>query len=584
MAPTQDKKDDGSDYRGCIEKLKTLMRSKGVDYFYVSSTDPYLNEYVPAGLRRRSIFTHFSGSTAEMLFSPAEKVKLFVDGRYHEQADKEVNYDQIEVVKVKGSALEKAVLDAIPPQAVVGYEAVRTPLKLARQIEKKCQKIVPLDDEMEQILPFPPSPPLPVVENLEGKVDISPAFEKIARVFQDFQKDEALYLCALDEIAWISNLRGYHLPHLCSFLARAVVTFDHLHLFVDPSISFEDVGPTITIHRTDEADLPQALRALEEKSNWKTLFYDEASINARDHSILARIWGEDRLFHREGGLIPYMSVKDDKEIALIRESFAKSNRAITEVLRWVRASMARGKEISELDIYEKTAECYKREGAKDQSFRTISGVGAHSSIIHFNSPEANLKVRGDDVVLLDSGGYFESGFATDTTRTILAHHKADPAPQMVDIFTTALKGMLALQNAVVPEGTDGAKLDAIARTPIKEKGYDYAHGTGHGVGIYVHEGGINVSSNSAHLKLKAGQVFSVEPGIYIPGFGGVRHENIVVARPHPKREGHLYFEPLTWIEFDEALLDRSLLSSRELEWFEAYQTRCREMGNTLSFD
>ena len=185
------------------------------------------------------------------------------------------------------------------------------------------------------------------------------------------------------------------------------------------------------------------------------------------------------------------------------------------------------------------------------------------------------------MVLLDSGGYFESGFATDTTRTILAKKGATPHPTLMEIFTISLRGMLRLQNAVVQEGTSGYELDLLARAPIQEKGYDYAHGTGHGVGVYVHEGGIHFSPRSGQQYVRPRQVVSIEPGIYLPGFGGVRHENIVVVRSHPQRAGYVFFEPLTWIEFDEELVDRSLLSPQEEQWLDDYQAQSRAAGNSL---
>ena len=242
----------------------------------------------------------------------------------------------------------------------------------------------------------------------------------------------------------------------------------------------------IQVHPIENYQLSKGLARLKselaEENAHQILYYDEQTINAFDHATLLEVFGKERVRHRSGGLIPYMSIKDEKEIKLIQDSFARSNRAITHVLRWIRSSMANGEEISELDIYHKTTECYREQGAKGQSFDTISGVGPHSSIIHFSSPEDAVKVQKDDVILLDSGGYFAAGFATDTTRTILAHKGAKPKPKFVEIFTYALKGMLRLQNAVVREGTSGVELDAIARGPIRERGYDYAHGTGHGGG------------------------------------------------------------------------------------------------------
>ena len=568
-----------SEVENNIGKLQGLMSSLGLTHFYLSSTDPHLNEYVPMEFCPRYYFTRFSGSMGEILVPQQGKVQLFVDGRYHEQADQEVHHEKIQVVKLKAKGIKESLLEAISREAIVGYEALRTSLQFAQQIKEKAKKAYACDKELAGLVPLVAPSQLPMVENLEGKVDISPLEKKLSRIYEDFAENEAIYLSALDQIAWISNLRGYHLPHLSSFLGRAIVTAHKLHLFVSPKISFEKLNDSIHVHVGEEAQLSEAFSRL--KNNISTLYYDEAAINSFDYAMLLQVFGQNGLKCKKGGLVPYMSLKDDKEIKLIQSSFAKSNRAITHVLRWIRSSLAEGKEISERDIYDKTTECYREQGAKDQSFSTISGVGPHSSIIHFSSPQAEVKVKGEDVVLLDSGGYFESGFATDTTRTILAQKGATPHPKLVEIFTLVLKGMLNLQNAVVREGTPGDELDLLARGPIQEKGHDYAHGTGHGVGIYVHEGGINFSPRSAHQYVRPRQVVSIEPGIYLPGFGGVRHENIVLVRSHPQRDGYVFFEPLTWIEFDEELVDRSLLSPQEQQWLDDYQVKSRTAGNFL---
>ena len=575
------------------ETLQKLMGDKGLSLFYISSSDPFLNEYVPMEFCPRYYFTGFTGSAAEVLLPSSGRVKLFVDGRYHEQADQEVDHKLVEVMKIKDQGLKESLLEHIPQGVSLGYHAQRTPLSFAQLMEKKTKNMEAWDELLEKLISLPSPSSLPPVENLEAKLPISSFREKRQRIFSGeegggFKKSEGLYLNALDQIAWISNFRGYHLPNLSCFLGRAIVTSKELHLFVDPQVEFKNFqqkDSDIHIHTVPSGQLLATLKKIKQThstfNSLTTLCYEPETLNASDYQTLVNTFGKDRLTPKPGGLIPYMSIKDESEIALIKNSFNKSNRAITNVLRWIRSSMEQEREISEFDIYSHTTTCYSEQGAISQSFNTISGVGPHSSIIHFSSPEASLKVKRDDVVLLDSGGYFEGGFATDTTRTILADARGTPHPQLVEIFTCALKGLLRLQNAVVKEGTSGLELDLIARTPIREKGYDYAHGTGHGVGIYVHEGGISVSPRSAHHHVKQGQVFSVEPGIYIPGFGGVRHENIVVARTHLDKKNYVYFEPLTWIQFDEKLLDPSQLSTEETQWFYDYQEKCLAMGNYL---
>src|SRR5690606_32433992 len=183
-----------------------------------------------------------------------------------------------------------------------------------------------------------------------------------------------------------------------------------------------------------------------------------------------------------------------------------------------------------------------------------------------------------DMVLLDSGGYFEGGWATDTTRTFFAGPDAKKAhPKMVEMYTLVLNGVLAVQSAVFPEGAKGMVLDGLARNAMRKKGYDYSRGTGHGVGVHVHEPGVRLSTVST-LPMKQGQVVSIEPGIYIPGFGGVRLENIAVVEKHPTYKNMLRFKPLVYIGFDPSLIDMSLLTNEEKAILDEYEAECSKRG------
>ena len=183
------------------------------------------------------------------------------------------------------------------------------------------------------------------------------------------------------------------------------------------------------------------------------------------------------------------------------------------------------------------------------------------------------------MILLDSGGYFDGGFATDTTRTFFGvAPKADP--KKVEIYTLVLKGLLACQSAVFPEGTKGMVLDGLARNAMRKRGYDYAHGTGHGVGINVHEPGVRLSSIST-VPMKAGQVVSIEPGIYLPGFGGVRLENIALVERHPDFPHLLRLRSFVYVGFDPALIDMNLLNEEEKKILEEYEAECLRRGTSL---
>lgn len=568
--------------KGNIEALQALLNEQEIDYCYVSSFDPHLNEYVPLNDCHRYYFTGFTGSVAEVLVPKAGKVKLFVDGRYHEQAPKEVDESLIEVVKVpanKGPTTD--LKESLKGENSIAYEANRTPLSLSSFFKSNQIKAVSLDKEIQSAVAFNSPKNLPKIFSIESKTDITSARDKVNRIYKDFNKGEGIFLSALDDIAWVSNCRGYQISNLSSFYSRGLLTRDKVFIFIEEGIQTdESVKEIEAVEFITTNDLQNSLNDLLSKLTLEKVYYDSRTINSNDYSIILNVLG-NKFQEKSGGLTPYKSIKDEKEKELMRDSFLKSSKAVANTIKWVRNCMEKGTEISELDVYNKTTEFYQKEGAVEQSFNTISGVGPNSSIVHFSSPSADIKVKDDDVILLDSGGYYTSGFATDKTRTFLASNKATPDPKLVEIATLVMKGLINSQSLVLPNGSSSKAVDVAARKPIQDAGYDYSHGTGHGVGIYVHEDGIRFSPRS-DLPLKPGQVVSIEPGLYIPGFGGVRHENVVIVQEHPEKTDHVFFEPLVFIEFDETIIDRSMLTKEELTLFDEYQELCREKGITVN--
>lgn len=210
-------------------------------------------------------------------------------------------------------------------------------------------------------------------------------------------------------------------------------------------------------------------------------------------------------------------------------------------------------------------------GAVDNSFNTIAAFGPNASIIHYSDPSNTVVAKPGEFILFDSGALYESGFSTDTTRTFVCG--GAPSPKHKQIYTLVLKGLLQCQYAIFPEGTPGSSLDMLARQPLYRAGYDYAHGTGHGVGISVHEGGAGISSRYTKA-LREGNLVSIEPGIYLPGFGGVRLENVALVKKHPELNGMLCFESLVKVPFEKDLIDFNLLNSDEVKWLEHYHSLC----------
>lgn len=568
-----------------IQKLKKLMTERGLDGMYISSFDPFLNEYVPLEDNHRFYITGFTGSMAEVLVPVNGRVRLYVDGRYHEQADLEVDTNEVEVMKIGGdSSTTTELVQDVKKLGIkkLGYEADRTALGYLKRLAQSANETVGLEGgELAQHISFEGLPALKEVQLVPREWRGRDTLEKTRSIFEN--EKQAMYLTALDSIAWITNCRGYHLPYLSSFYAKALVTKEKVYVFVTPETPISDKAKKET--GLEFISLPYGILAkeldrLQNALHLNEVWFDPGMLNSADFGMLLKIFGTDRLKEKAGGLYDYQSIKEPVEIKQMDASFRKADKAIFNTIKWVKDSIKAGKRITELDLYNETTKKYQEQGAYDQSFNTIAGVGPNGSIVHYGSPSDEVVIQDTDMILLDSGGYFDGGWATDTTRTFFGDSSKKADPKMIEMYTLVLKGTLAVQTAVFPEGTKGNVLDGLARNAMRKKGYDYSHGTGHGVGIHVHEPGVRISTIS-NLPMKAGQVVSIEPGIYVPGFGGVRLENIAWVQKHPTYPNMLHFVPFVYIGFDPALIDMNLLNSEEKVMLEEYEAECSRRGTSL---
>lgn len=566
-----------------ISKLQKFMSEKGLDGFYISSFDPYLNEYVPLEDCHRFYFTGFTGSVAEVLIPAKGKARIYVDGRYHEQVDLEVPADAVLAVKPAGLSNSQALVSDVRELGLkkIGIEADRTSLGFLKTLEGVCETEGFYQNEVAQFVAFAALPAPKEIQFVARELRGRDTLEKLHDVFQ--KESHGMFLAALDGIAWLTNCRGYHLPHLSSFRAKALLTRQKVYVFVSPETPLSKEAQTIEgieWMRIPQAQMAQELTRLQNKLHLDEVVLDPSMLNCADFNMLLAVFGPDRLREKAGGLIEWMSIKEPTEIRAMEESFRRADKAIFETIKWVKENTKNGKRTTELDLWKQTSEEYRKQGAVEQSFNTIAGVGPNGSIIHYGNPSDEVIIKADDMVLLDSGGYFASGFATDCTRTFFASFQGQPKSDYKKIYTLVLKGVLACQNAVFTEGTKGNVLDGIARAPLMKHGYNYNHGTGHGVGVHVHEDGVRLSLIST-LPMKAGQVVSIEPGIYVPGFGGVRLENIAVVEKHPEFKGYLKFRSLVFVGFDPNLIDGDYLNDEEKRQLVSYEKLCAERGTSL---
>jgi len=574
-----------------IKSLKLFMKKSKLDCFYLSSSDIFLNEYVPLEDCHRYYLTSFTGSTAECIVPLEGKVILFVDGRYYEQADLEVDPDLVHVFKVPyGIGLRQAMKEVILAKKfqTMGVEGDRLDLSLFNEFSNLL-KVTPFNNaELHSVIQFRTLSFDKKMRELPLGLVGESTKDKLKRILKP---GEAFFISALDSIAWLTNMRRFELPNQSTFRAKALATSESVYLLME-HVEGEIKNESVELCLGEFSSLEHFLTLINEyESTWKKeaglesqkiekVYYSAFSTNTSDYLKLKNHFGEECLVNKADGLVPYHALKNKAELNSMQDSFDRGDTAIFQTISWVKEQVAKGSKLSELDFYHKTNEFYKKNGALEQSFNTISAVGANSSIIHFSSPSAEVLFDKNQLVLLDSGGYFESGYATDTTRSFLSGGEA--SEKQKEIYTLVLKSILHTQNAVFPENTWGSVVDGVARQPIFKEGLNYNHGTGHGVGINVHEGGYRLSTTS-NIPLKENTVGSIEPGIYIPGFGGVRLENVAAVERHDEHKNMLKFRSMVFVGFDHDLINFDMMTEEEKTWLDEYEKECAKRGRSFKY-
>ncbi|MCO4792321.1 MAG: M24 family metallopeptidase [Bacteriovoracaceae bacterium] len=564
-----------------IKEIQKFADKKNLDAIYISSFDIFLSEYVPLGDNHRYYVSGFSGSVAEVLIPVTGRALLFVDGRYHEQASNEVDDTIVEVVKVPyGVELGPALVAKGQELKVknLGVEGDRIPLGFEKVLSKSFS-VVGFDLlEISKLIDAPGFSPDNEVTELSDKITGESTDKKIRRTVNP---KEGFFLSSLDSISWICNLRGYHHPFQSTFIAKALVLKDRVILFSPSSVKYSssiESNENFTIYELDWDQLEDKLTELAQKVGIDKLFFDPLTTTSADFRILMKSFGAETLKEKDGGISELHATKNSVEVNEMEKSFERSAKVIKDIIDWT-CKEATSRDVTELEYFQKANKFYADSGALALSFKTIAGIGANSSIIHYGSPSQDVLIKDGDMALLDSGAFYESGLATDCTRAFLP--KGTPTEKQKKIYTLVLRGLIGALNAVFPEGTPGSFVDSIARAPMRAHGYDYAHGTGHGIGINVHESGYRLTPFS-QTPLVEGRVGSLEPGIYIPGFGGVRLENIAVVEKHPEFEGMLRFRTLIYLGFMPNLIEKSLMTTDEISWLENYEKECEK--RSLSFN
>jgi len=557
-----------------LTELRALMRKKGATHFWLRATDVYLNEYVPKDLSRRVYVTGFTGSLGDAIIG-LDSATLFVDGRYALQGKSEATEFNVKVLPL-GESIESACLkelrnckkgDVVLVEDDCTPESVFAPLaQLAKDGEFTLRSDGGIVEELRQSKNESAPHMLGKIWQADPNILGTSVADRLATIDTTLKNNhvDGYLLVALDDIAWLSGFRGLDFAYQSIFAARALVLKDQLWL--------------ITPHSSQQFASDSHIRCFEKFEQAAAelgkinIGFDPSSTPV---TLLHQLEATGIQLKKMPNPVQSLKVhKPKSEIDHLVDGFKRADKVVHNTQAWLCKEVMAGKRVSELDVSNYVSAEFARSGTVALSFTPICGYAKNAAIIHYSNPDPNIEIKPGEMFLLDTGGIYEGGYTTDLTRTFLvgdAGTKAAKAHQQM--FTLVLKAAIIGMSARIPLGTTGVQLDAMVRAPLWQNGLNFAHGTGHGLGINVHEFPPRVAT-VGHAPIEVGHVFSIEPGLYFPNFGGVRIENMCTAVPDPQKgKGFLRVVPLTFSPLDERLIDYEMLSEFEKNFLKFFKKR-----------
>ena len=575
-----------------VEAVRAMMRSKGWDAVVLTGNDPHNSEYSASRWLQAGWVSGFSGEGD--LVVTDDHAGIWTDTRYFIQASRQLPGTGVELHKtrVPGQVLIPEWLAAHfadYDSVIVAVDGLGMNAATVLDIKKAMGDKAIIVDAPNMLDPIwegrPPVPQTPVITLGSETVGWSRTQKLtwIRKWLQDNGSD-AILVTALDEIAWMLNVRGQDVEYNPVVMSYLLVTRDDAFWFVrkgpvDPGDhETEDSFYELTsdgVNIQDYSDIGVALSGIVDGEYISRLFVDNSTLNYNLYNILKENIPSSNLTSGKSPVALRKAVKNDVEIAGMREAHLEDGLAMERFFFWLEKMVEAGEPVNE---YEAALQLHSFrsgiEGFRGESFETISAYGPNAALPHYVTPEsgsAELDARG--LYLCDSGGQYLFG-TTDITRTI----PLGPCSQLEkEDYTLVLKGHIDLAKAVFPSGTAGCQIDALAREPLWASKRNFGHGTGHGVGFYlnVHEGPQDIRQNFNRQPLVPGMITSNEPGIYREGKYGIRHENLVLCVDDGRNDFGQWcrFETLTLCHLDTSIVIKELLDASEIDWLNAYNAK-----------
>lgn len=563
-----------------LESLREVMKREHLAAFIFPSTDAHQSEYVADHWMGRAWISGFDGSAGTAVVT-MHSAALWTDSRYFLAAEEQLKGTEFQLMKLKipgtlsiAEWLGKELQDVDSPE--VGLDgwvnSYSSTSGLIADLRKAGGITVRTNfDPLEEIWKDRPSIPLKPVEIQPMEFAGEDVSSKIKRIRQALRAQHAdgMLVSALDDIAWTLNLRGTDVHCVPVFVSYLLIASDKVSLFVDEAKVSSEIrayleSNGVSIYKYNKVE--EGLKA-----------YSEYNILLDGNETSYYLWKAVRCQElvQASSPIPAMkAVKNEAEIAGYRSAMLKDGVAMVKFLKWLLPAVEAGGE-TEISIDKKlTALRAEQKLFRDISFDTIAGYQAHGAIVHYEAtPETDIPLKPEGLLLLDSGAQYQDG-TTDITRTIALGPITE---EMKHIYTLVLKAHIQLELAKFPDGASGTQLDALGRECMWREGFNFLHGTGHGVGSYlsVHEGPHQIRMEYMPTPLRAGMTLTDEPGLYLAGKFGVRIENTVLLSDYMKTEfgKFLQIEPLTLCPIDTAPIDLTMLMPEELAWLNEYHAK-----------
>lgn len=560
-----------------LARLRELMKREHLSAFIFPSTDAHQSEYVADHWRGREWISGFNGSAGTAVVT-MKSAALWTDSRYFLAAEEQLEDTEYQLMRLKMEGtptiaewLGKELQDVQSPE--VGLDGMVNSYNYIKDLSCSLRKLGGITlrtnlDPLEQIWENRPSLPANPVEIQPLEYAGETLASKVVRIRKSLRELHAdgMLVSALDDIAWTLNLRGTDVHCNPVFVSYLLIESDKVSLFVDDNKLSPEVKQYLQDNQVSLYNYNKVEKCLESYSEYNILLDgDETSYylwkTVKCQEIVAA-----------ASPIPAMkAVKNKAEIEGYRSAMLKDGVAMVKFLKWLKPAVEAGGQ-TEISIDEKlTSLRAEQKLFRDISFDTIAGYAQHGAIVHYEAtPETDVVLKPEGLILIDSGAQYQDG-TTDITRTIALGAVSE---EMKHIYTLVLKAHIQLELVKFPDGASGTQLDAVGRECMWREGYNFLHGTGHGVGSYlcVHEGPHQIRMEWMPTPLRAGMTLTDEPGLYLAGKFGVRIENTVLISDYMSTEfgKFLQIEPLTLCPIDTTPIDVDMLLPEEIDWLNAY--------------